>query len=82
MSEVIYISTTRNDHIVYTNRVVLGDTVIARSAIVKLLWIEPSAYPGMLKIFYGNGYVAEIVLNKENKTDYMLFKESIEEILD
>ncbi|MBQ7353767.1 MAG: hypothetical protein IJW54_07195 [Clostridia bacterium] len=79
--EPLYISTTRNDHIIYPNRVVLGNTIIARSAIIKLVWVDPyKSFTGMLKIYYADS-VAEISITEESKPDYTIFKETLEEII-
>ena len=79
--EALYISTTRNDYIIYPNRIVLGNTVIARSSIIKLVWVEPyNSFTGMLKIYYADS-VAEIIVTEESKPDFNVFKETLEEIL-
>ena len=79
--EPIYISSTRNDYVIYPNRVVLGNTVIARSAITKLVWVDPyNSFTGMLKIYYADS-VAEITVSEQSKPDYTSFKEALEKIL-
>ena len=77
----LYVSTSRNDYIVYPNRIVLGDITIPRSAITKIVWVEPyNSFTGMIKIHYST-FVTEITVSKENKSDLMAFKSALDEIL-
>ena len=79
--DALYVSATRNDYIIYPNRVVLGNTVIPRSAISKIVWVEPyHSFTGMIKIYY-DGFITEITVSMESKPDFLAFKETLEEIL-
>ncbi|MBQ8840148.1 MAG: hypothetical protein IJ004_02370 [Clostridia bacterium] len=81
MNEPIYTSTSRKDYIVYPNRVVLGNVIIPRSAIHKLVWVEPDkCFAGMLQIFIGS-YPTSIQVLHEQKQDFEDFKKAIEQIL-
>ncbi|MBQ7760457.1 MAG: hypothetical protein IJ400_00220 [Clostridia bacterium] len=82
MNETIYTSLTRSDYIVYNNRIALGNVIIPRSAIVKLVWVEPDkSFPGMLQIFTGNLDPISVQVLYNSRQDFIDFKKAIESIL-
>ena len=82
MNEAIYTSLSRSDYVVYANRVVLGNVVIPRSAITKLLWVEPDkSFPGMLQIFVSTLSPISIQVLYDLRQDFIDFKSAIESIL-
>ncbi|MBQ4584659.1 MAG: hypothetical protein IJA82_00455 [Clostridia bacterium] len=82
MNEAIYTSLSRSDYVVYANRIVLGNIVIPRSAITKMVWVEPDkSFPGMLQIFVGALDPISIQVLYDLKQDFTDFKNAIESIL-